>query len=108
MTKEEIINTSNKTWYLPHHPVFHPRKPGKVRVVFDSAAKYKSKSLNKELFTSPDLLNSLVGVLFQFRNHKVALVGDGSYVSPSESEAIRQRCSSVPLGRFTFRRPSKN
>ena len=76
MTKEEIINTSNKTWYLPHHPVFHPQKPGKVRVVFDAAAKYKSKSLNKELFIGPDLLNSLVGVLLQFRNHKIALVGD--------------------------------
>ena len=23
-------------WYLPHHPVFHPQKPGKVRVVFDT------------------------------------------------------------------------
>ena len=22
-------------WYLPHHPVFHPQKPGKARVVFD-------------------------------------------------------------------------
>lgn len=22
-------------WYLPHHPVFHPKKPDKVRVVFD-------------------------------------------------------------------------
>ena len=30
MTKEETINTSDKTWYLPHHPVFHPQKLGKV------------------------------------------------------------------------------
>ena len=27
MIKEEAINTSDKTWYLPHHPVFHPQKP---------------------------------------------------------------------------------
>ena len=24
MTKEETINTSDKIWYLPHHPVFYP------------------------------------------------------------------------------------
>ena len=30
MTKEETISTSEKAWYLPHHPVFHPQKPGKV------------------------------------------------------------------------------
>ena len=75
MTKE-TINTSDKTCYLPHHPVFHPQKPGKVRVVFDAAAKYKGKSLNKELFTGPDLLNILVDVLRRFQNHKIALVGD--------------------------------
>ena len=39
MTKEETINTLGKTWHLPHHPVFHPQKPGKVRVVFDTAEK---------------------------------------------------------------------
>ena len=63
MIKRETINTSDKTWYLPLHPVFHPQNPGEVRVVFDSAAKHKGKSLNKELFTGPDLLNSLVVVL---------------------------------------------
>ena len=73
MTKEETINTSDKTWYLPHHPVFHPQKPEKMRVVFGAAAKYKSKSLNKELFTGPDLLNSLVDALLPFRDHKIAL-----------------------------------
>lgn len=66
MIKRETINTSDKTWYLPLHPVFHPQNPGEVRVVFDSAAKHKGKSLNKELFTGPDLLNSLVVVLLLF------------------------------------------
>ena len=56
-----------------HHPVFHPQKPGKVQVVFDEAAKYKGKILNKELFTGPNLLNSLVDVLLWFRNHKIVL-----------------------------------
>ncbi len=30
---EEIDN--NPAWYIPHHGVYHPQKPGKIRVVFD-------------------------------------------------------------------------
>ena len=63
MTEEETINTSDKTRCLPHHPGFHPQKPGKVQMKFNAATEYKGKSLNKEQFTGPDLLNSLVGVL---------------------------------------------
>ena len=29
-----------ESWFLPHHPVFNPKKPGKVRAVFDCAARY--------------------------------------------------------------------
>ena len=29
------VDQSSIEWYLPHHPVFHPQKPDKVRVVFD-------------------------------------------------------------------------
>ena len=28
-------------WYLPHHPVFYPWKPGKMRVVFDEEPSLK-------------------------------------------------------------------
>ena len=28
-------------WYLPHHAVIHPHKPGKIRRVRDSAALYE-------------------------------------------------------------------
>ena len=28
-------------WYLPHHPVKHPHKPGKVRKVCNDASKFK-------------------------------------------------------------------
>ena len=72
--KKETINTSDKTWHLLHHPVFHLQKPGKVRVVFDATAKYKDKTLNKELFTGPDLLNSLIGYLFDFETIKLPLL----------------------------------
>ena len=29
-----------KVWYIPHHGVTHPAKPGKVRVVFDCSAEF--------------------------------------------------------------------
>ena len=36
-----------KTWYLTHHGVYHPNKPGKIRVVFDLSADYKRRCLNR-------------------------------------------------------------
>nr|VZI24609.1 unnamed protein product [Spirometra erinaceieuropaei] len=42
-------------WYLPHHPVVNPRKPEKIRVVFDCAAKCQGVSLNDNLYQGPDL-----------------------------------------------------
>ena len=60
------VNESGKaTWFLPHHPVFHSKKPEKVRVVFDCAARYRGVSLNNVLLPGPDMTNSLVGVLRQ-------------------------------------------
>ena len=35
---------SGKTWYIPHHGVYHPSKPGKIRVVFDRSAEFQVKS----------------------------------------------------------------
>nr|CAB3263159.1 uncharacterized protein LOC104265735 [Phallusia mammillata] len=76
---EEVPNeeqSAEVVWYLPHHPVTNPHKPGKVRVVFDCAAKYRDQSLNDALLQGPDLTNSLVGVLSRFRMERVALVAD--------------------------------
>lgn len=63
-------------WYIPHHGVYHPKKPGKVRVVFDCSATYKGSSLNQHLLTGPDLINGLVGVLTRFRRFPVAVMCD--------------------------------
>lgn len=76
MGTEEIVSVSQRTWYLPHHPVFNPKNPNKIRVVFDAEATCKEKNLNNSLCTVPDLLNSLVGILLGFRNNKIALVAD--------------------------------
>ena len=63
---ELLTPTPGKVWYLPHHGVYHPKKPGKVRVVFDCSSKFQGLSLNDCLMQGPDLTNSLVGVLTRF------------------------------------------
>ncbi|XP_066935299.1 uncharacterized protein [Clytia hemisphaerica] len=68
--------TPNKTWYIPHHGVYHPRKPDKIRVVFDCTAKYQGYCLNQELIQGPDLTNQLIGVLLRFRQYPVAVMAD--------------------------------
>ena len=70
------LNNTNVNWYLPHHPVFHPKKPDKVRIVFDCAAKHKGVSRNDALYQGPVLTNSLVGVLTRFRKNNIALVAN--------------------------------
>ena len=44
--------------------------------MFEAAASYKGTSLNDQLVTDPDLLNSLVGVLMRFRLHAVAMIAN--------------------------------
>ena len=39
LSKEEAATPVTRKWYLPHHPVVNPRKPGKVRRLCDPAAK---------------------------------------------------------------------
>ena len=65
-----------KTWYIPHHGVYHPSKPGKIRVVCDCSAEYEGKSISKELIPGPDLTNQIVGVLMKFREERIAIMAD--------------------------------
>ena len=62
-------------WFLPHHPVIHPKKP-KIRVVFDCSVKYRGMCLNDALMQGPHLTNDLVGVLIRFRKELIAVTGD--------------------------------
>ena len=63
-------------WYLPHHPVTYPMKPGKVRIVFDYAAKYHGISLTQQLLQGPNFTNPLVRVLTRFRQETTATAAD--------------------------------
>ena len=74
VSKENLDNPT--VWYLPHHAVFHPQKPDKVRVVFDCSAKFQGTSLNDQLLQGPDLTNTLVCVLTRFRQEQTAFMSD--------------------------------
>lgn len=73
---DESNGSKDVGWFLPHFAVINPNKPGKVRLVFDCAAKSQGVSLNDHLLTGPDLLQSLLGVLWQFRQGPVAMAAD--------------------------------
>ena len=64
--KTESSTGYGKVWYLANFGVYHPNKPGQIRVVFDSSCEYKGASISKELLAGPDLMNSLLGVLMRF------------------------------------------
>ncbi|XP_062714236.1 uncharacterized protein LOC134291009 [Aedes albopictus] len=65
-----------RTWYLPLGVVINPKKPSKIRIFCDAAAKVDGISMNTMLLKGPDLLNTLLDVLFGFREKQVALCAD--------------------------------
>ena len=67
---------ADREWYLPHHPVLNPNKPGKVRRVLNGASKCHGASLNKSLLVGRDLLQNLIFVLLRFRQYKYAVSAD--------------------------------
>jgi len=74
--QSELQRSDGAVWYLPHHGVTSEHKPGKLRVVFDCAAKFKKVSLNECMLQGPDLTNKLIGVLMRFRQDSIALMAD--------------------------------
>ena len=74
---KEVSETENEMqWYLPHHPVKYPHKPGKVRRVCNVASKFKGVSLNDKLLSGADLLRNSVGIVFWFRDHEIAITAE--------------------------------
>ncbi|XP_065095155.1 uncharacterized protein LOC135717133 [Ochlerotatus camptorhynchus] len=85
-TKKGYIHVASKSelaefqpdevWYLPLSVVIHPKKPGKVRLVWDAAAAVNGVSLNSKLLKGPDMLTPLPSVLSKFREREVGFGGD--------------------------------
>ena len=72
----ESQKRSKHEWYLPHHPVLNPNKPGKVRRVLNGAALFQKQSLNSALMAGPDLLQNLLNIILKFRQHRYAVSAD--------------------------------
>ena len=103
MSKEEVasVESSSSTMvhYLLHHPVRNPKKPGKVRRVYNAAAKCQGKCLNDFILCGPDLLGSLFGILVRFREGLITLCADAkdTYLM------LRLRQEDKPALRFLYR-----
>ena len=76
LNAKEADAKTDRTWYLPHFGVFNSNKPGKLRLVFDAAARTDGTSLNDALLKGPDLLNPLPALLFKFRQDQIAFTAD--------------------------------
>ena len=74
--EERIPTKSGQLWYIPHHGIYHPKKPNKIRVVFDCSTRFGGTSLNDQLHQGPDLTSCLGSMLSKFRQQPVAFVGD--------------------------------
>ncbi|KAK3093009.1 hypothetical protein FSP39_009964 [Pinctada imbricata] len=74
--KAPDLPVDSERWYLPMFGIYHPRKPGSIRVVFDSSAQFQGTSLNDVLIKGPDLANNLQGILMQFRKERFAVLAD--------------------------------
>ena len=55
------------------HPINNPHKPEKVRRDCIAASKYQGVDLNHQVQSGPELLQSLIGIVFSYRRHQIAL-----------------------------------
>lgn len=62
--EDHIYNSP--VWYIPHYGVYHPQKPGKIRLVFLASAECEVVSLNDGLLNGAELTITLIGLLFRF------------------------------------------
>ncbi|XP_055584776.1 uncharacterized protein LOC129737641 [Uranotaenia lowii] len=95
-TETELRNSDpRRTWYLPLGVVVNPKKPEKVRMIWDASATVNGISLNTMLLKGPDELIPLPWILFRFRQYPVAVTADISemfhqiMIDPVDQQAQR-------------------
>lgn len=76
LNERELQQKEHRVWYLPMFPVVNPNKPGKIRMVWDAAAKVNDVRLNSVLLKGPDMLVSLPAMLYGFREKRFGLCAD--------------------------------
>lgn len=77
ITNQELAAYKGPKYFLTHHPIWKlESKSTPCRIVFNSSAKYKGKSMNDNLAKGPSLLNSLPGVLLRWRKGRIGFAGD--------------------------------
>ncbi|VDI26079.1 Hypothetical predicted protein [Mytilus galloprovincialis] len=55
-----VLEPNSECWYLPLFGIYNPQKKDRIRIVFDSSAKFQGLSLNDVLMTGPNLTNNLL------------------------------------------------
>ncbi|XP_057377943.1 uncharacterized protein LOC130699905 [Daphnia carinata] len=100
-TRVTSTDPDSKIWYLPFHPVQHPSKPNKVRLVYDAAARFKGMAINDVLLKGPDLTTQLLAVLLRFRERRIAVTADIARMFYQ----VLVRESDRPMFRFLWREP---
>ena len=70
------LTRDKEVGYLPLFGVYHPRKPEKMRGVFDPSGEIDGMSLNKVFITGPNLTNKIEEILIRFLKDKCAVVAD--------------------------------
>ena len=77
LSDKEVLEYKGPIHYIHHHEVLKPESSSTpLRIVFNSSASYMGQKLNDFWAKGPDIVNSLIGVLFRFRQDNVAIVGD--------------------------------
>ena len=74
MPEDEVPNL-RPVWFLPHHVVWHPRKPEEPRVVYDCAP-VSGTSLNEQRMRGPENTSQLIAVILRFRVEDIAVTSD--------------------------------
>ncbi|XP_062535741.1 uncharacterized protein LOC134204945 [Armigeres subalbatus] len=100
ITPAELQATErSKVWYLPLGVVQNPKKPDKLRLIWDAKARVGGTSFNDMLLKGPDLLVGLMSILLRFRQRNIAIVGDIKEMF----HQIRIRHEDKQAQRFLFR-----